>query len=150
MLDRGSACEALTTFLRGHWCNIVPSWKERFTLRPHNTLSPPNWAAWHIGEKHATTRAQPFDIDDRSGEKRRCGLPLTQAGRTERSLPQIHRCAYLLCSRCISDGLQQECDLVLTRDGVVGLLQKTKNDATFTLIFHIYASALTLSKVHRC
>lgn len=33
-------------------------------------------------------------------------------------------CTNLLCSRCISDSLQQECDLVLAGDCVIGLLQK--------------------------
>lgn len=39
------------------------------------------------------------------------------------------KCTNLLCSRCISDGLQQECDLVLARDRVIGLLQRKLIDS---------------------
>lgn len=62
------------------------------------------------------------------------------------------KCTNLLCSGCISDGLQQECDLVLTRDGVIGLLKRklmdSGEDETCQLVHAYRITILALWKMN--
>lgn len=57
-------------------------------------------------------------------------------------------CTNLLCSRCISDGLQQECDLGLARDCVIRLLQRKWMDSGMDETRHLVNTYRC--KHHRC
>lgn len=98
-----------------------------------------NWPAGYLLKSTLNIKAQPWDkLKTKLKTKVICSLPLTRAERTNHALPQIYQCTYLLCSRCISDGLQQECDLTWTRDCVIGLLQRKLTDSGKDETLHAY------------
>lgn len=108
------------------------------TTRPQIILVS-NWPAGYLLKSTLNIKAQPWDkLKTKLKTKVICGLPLTRAERTKHALPQICQCTYLLCSRCISDGLQQECDLAWTRDCVIGLLQRKLTDSGKDETLHAY------------